>query len=446
MNVSAPRPIRRTRMPALIIATSAALSVAIIAAAGCSSSSAPRTGSLDVTVVAPTGVTGNITVTGPAGYSKPVGATTTLTGLAPGSYTVTAAAVTSADPIVGVLETAAVSGSPVTVTSGKAAGAATVTYTPRVGSGGLWTANFGGGVITELSAAQLAAGTSSAAATAIGVGNSRPTGTAFDPNGNLWVTKFESDTILEFPAAGLGASGTPSPGVVLASGAISFPAGLAFDGNGNLWVANLADTDVVEFTASQLISSGSPAPAVVIKIPAPASGSFSGPMGIAFDAAGDMWVVQEPKLIEFTPGQLQATGTPTPAITIGDDGSNSLNSPLGMAIDAAGGIWVANGNQPPYSVVRFSPSQLTASGTPVPAVTLTTSGSSIDEPGAIAFDASGNMWLSNLAGASPIVEFAAGQLASAGSPTPTITVTSSSLSSPWGLAFNPHASGLPIKP
>jgi sugar lactone lactonase YvrE len=383
-------------------------------------------------------------VTGPAGFSKSVGATTTLTGLAPGSYTVAAAAVTSADPIVGFLETAAVSGSPVTVTNGKAAEAATVTYTPRVGSGGLWTTNFATGVITELSAAQLAAGTSGAAAAVIGAGSSRLTGIAFDPDGNLWVAKFQSDTILEFPTAGLGASGSPAPGVVLAGSAINFPVGLAFDANGDLWVANLVDSNVVEFTAGQLASSGSPTAAVAINIAIPASGPFSGPTGIAFDATGDLWVVQEPKLIEYTPIQPKVSGTPTPAITIGDDGSNSLNSPLGMAIDPAGGIWVANGNNPPYSVVRFSPSQLTASGTPVPAVTLTTS--SIDEPAAIAFDASGNMWISNVAGASPVVEYAASQLLSTGSPTPTITVTSSSLSAPWGLAFNPHASGLPIKP
>ena len=441
MNPSAPGTTRRTRTPTLILT-----SAVIIAATACGSSSAPRTGSLDVTVVAPAGVTGNVTVTGPAGFSRLVGATTTLTGLASGSYTVAAAAVTSADPIVGILETAAVSGSPVTVTSGKAAEAATVTYTPRVGSGGLWTTSFGGGVMTELSAAQLAAGTSGAAATVIGAGASRLTGIAFDPHGNLWVATFQSDTILEFPAAGLGASGTPSPGVVLTGSAINVPVALAFDENGDLWVANLVDSNVVEFTASQLASSGSPTPAVAVNIAIPASGHFSGPTGIAFDAAGDLWVVQEPKLIEYTPSQLKVSGTPTPAITIGDDGSHSLNSPLGMAIDPAGGIWVANGNLPPYSVVRFSPSQITASGTPVPAVTLTTSGSSLDEPAAIAFDASGNMWISNVAGALPIVEFAASQLLSTGSPAPTITVTSNSLSAPWGMAFNPHASGLPIKP
>lgn len=431
MNQSFPIRFQRTRTPALII-------TAILAAAGCSSSSAPKTGSLDVTVVAPTGVTGNVTVTGPNSYSKSVSATTTLTGLAPGSYTVTAAAVATTDPIVGNLETATVSGSPLTVKAGKATDTATVTYSPRVGSGGLWTANFASGVVTELSSAQLAAGTSGAATIAIGPGGSEISGIAFDANGNMWVSKFLTDTIVEFPAAQLGASGSPAPGVAITGSALNIPAGLAFDGNGNLWVATIGGT-VVEYTASQLTASGSPAPTVVDTTSTEA-------FGVAFDGSGNLWVVGPASLVEYTSSQLSASGTPTPAITIGDDGSNSLNSPLGMAIDAAGGIWVTNGNSPPYSLVKYSASQLTASGTPVPSVIITASGSSLDEPSGLAFDASGNLWLSNLAGASPLVQFAASQLVASGSPVPTITVTSSSFSRPWGLAFNPHNSALPIKP
>jgi hypothetical protein len=431
MNLSFTIPTRRTRTPGLIMG-------AILAAAGCSSSSAPKTGSLDVTVVAPSGVAGNVTVTGPGSYSKSVTASTTLTGLAPGSYTVTAAAVATSDPIVGTLETPAVSGSPVTVTAGKATDTATVTYGPRTGSGGLWSVNFGGGVITKLSAAQLAAGTSAAGAIAIATGAPEITGIAFDANGNMWVSKFTSDSIIEFPAAQLGASGSPTPGVVITGSILVDPAGLAFDGNGNLWAVNVGGT-VVEYTASQLTASGSPAPTVVDTI----SGQN---FGLAFDGSGNLWVVGTGSLVEYSSSQLTGSGTPTPAISIGDDGSQSLNSPLGMAIDASGGIWVANGNSPPFTLVKFSASQLAASGTPTPAVTLTASGSSIDEPGGLAFDASGNLWLSNLTGASPLVEFAASQLVASGSPTPTITVTSSSLSRPWGLAFNPHNSAVPIKP
>ncbi len=58
---------------------------------------AASTGSLSlISAGLPTGVNAGITVTGPAGYSRQVTATTTITGLAPGSYTITSAVVAQA--------------------------------------------------------------------------------------------------------------------------------------------------------------------------------------------------------------------------------------------------------------------------------------------------------------------------------------------------------------
>jgi sugar lactone lactonase YvrE len=442
MNLSPLGPIRRMRKPVLI----AACSAAIVAAAGCSSASAPRTsapttGSLGVTVVAPTGVTGSITVTGPAGYSKSVSATTTLTGLAPGSYIVAAAPVVMADPIVGTAESATVSGSPVTVTASKDTATATVTYTPRASTGGLWVGSFASGDIAELSAAQLAAGISTVAATTLTVSTSAGVGMAFDGNGNLWTSRSPGDSIVEYSAAELTSSGSASPSVALTDSAINKPGGMAFDANGNLWVTNTVSNTAIEFTASQLAASGSPTPAVVLSATA---GSMSRPYGVAFDASGDMWVASSGVLVEYTPSQLLVSGSPTPAITITANESYPAAA-LGMAIDAAGGIWIANGIASPFSIVGYSASQLTTSGAPVPAVTLTPNGASLKVPAGIAFDASGNMWVANAGGAT-IVEFAASQITSSGNPVPTTTIATSSATRPFGLAFNPRATGLPIKP
>ena len=73
--------------------------------------------------------------------------------------------------------------------------------------------------------------------------------------------------------------------------------------------------------------------------------------------------------------------------------SPGTNSPAG----AAGSLWVANAIAPP-TVVERTAAQL-ASGTPSPAVTIT-SGSTGSNIG-VAFDASGNLWVaSNGSGAS----------------------------------------------
>jgi sugar lactone lactonase YvrE len=442
MNLTALGPIRRTRTLVLI----AACSAAIIAAAGCNSASAPRTsapttGSLGVTVVTPTGVTGIVTVTGPAGYSKSVSASTTLTGLAPGSYIVAAAPVVTVDPIVGTAESATVSGSPVTVTASKDTETATVTYTPHAATGGLWVGSFASGDIAEMSAAQLAAGISTVAATTLTVSTSAGVGMAFDGNGNLWTSRSPGDSIVEYSAAELASSGSASPSVALTDSAINKPGGMAFDANGNLWVTNTVGNTVIEFTPSQLAASGSPAPAVVLGATA---GSMSRPYGVAFDASGDMWVASTGVLVEYTPSQLMVSGSPAPAITIMANESYPAAA-LGMAIDPAGGVWIANGIASPFSIVGYSASQLTTSGAPVPAVTLTPNGSSLKVPASIAFDASGNMWVANAGGAT-IVEFAASQITSSGNPVPTTTIASSSATRPFGLAFNPHATGLPLKP
>lgn len=77
---------RFRRLPQLVIA--------LLAACSGDPSGPPPTGSLTVAVSGlPAGVSPDVTVTGPAGYAHDVGGTETLSGLAPGSYTVSASAV-----------------------------------------------------------------------------------------------------------------------------------------------------------------------------------------------------------------------------------------------------------------------------------------------------------------------------------------------------------------
>jgi hypothetical protein len=91
----------------------------------------PSDGALTVTVVGlPPGTSADITVSGPGGFSQPVTATQTLTGLSPGSYVVDAAAVSSGG--------AQYNGNPATQTVSVAAGAtasAGVAYTTGVATG-----------------------------------------------------------------------------------------------------------------------------------------------------------------------------------------------------------------------------------------------------------------------------------------------------------------------
>ena len=425
----------------------AATSGAALAAAGCSSSggggtTAPHTGSLTVTITASAGVTPSVTVSGPGGYHQTLNATQTLTGLAVGSYSITAPRTVSTAPIVATVITVTVTGSPANVTAGGTA-TASATYAQTPGTGGLWATSFTDPTsLVQYTAEQLGSSTSNPPAVTVATTAPLAVGIAFDANGNLWVSQYSGSTVVEYAASQLAANGSPAPAVTLsaASSSLNSPAALAFDAGGNLWVANGGGNTIVEFTPNQLATSGAPTPVVTLGA---TSGSLFEPTAMAFDAAGNLWVVNQASVVEFGLSQLAASGSPSPAVTLTDDGSGSLTGPLGLAFDPAGNLWVSDGNADRDTVVEFAASQLTATGSPTPAVTLKPSTGTANHVAGLAFDASGDLWVAN-GSAGTILELAASQLAASGSPTPNTVI--GGLAGSWAIAFDPHATNLPLKP
>ena len=320
---------------------------------------------------------------------------------------------------------------------------------PPSGNIVLWVANSGltktgnatnaanANSILGYTASQIATGTTAAPAVKL-ITNSGNAGIALDAGGNLWVTDPSNNSIAEYTAAQLKKNGQPKPNIVIsadANGSLDSPEALAIDSNGNLWVANSAAdgsgaNTVVEFTKSQLATSGSPKPAVRL---ASNAGSINNPQGVAFDPLGNLWVSDSAAVKEFSATQLAASGAPVPAVTIGDDGLGSLNGPEGITFDAKGNLWVAVFFS--NLVVGFSSSQLAASGNPVPAVIVRSGDqSALNNPCGLAFDATGNLWVSNLT-TSWLLKFVAKQLTSPSSPKPVVFVASGALVSPCALAY-----------
>ena len=87
-----------------------------------------------------------------------------------------------------------------------------------------------------------------------------PQGVAFDRSGDLWVANSNTNTLFEYTKSEL-AKHDPVPAVTISStssGSLSGPGGLTFDHAGNLWVANTSVSTVVEYAKSQLNQSGAP--------------------------------------------------------------------------------------------------------------------------------------------------------------------------------------------
>jgi DNA-binding beta-propeller fold protein YncE len=195
-----------------------------------------------------------------------------------------------------------------------------------------------------------------------------PAGIAFDRLQRLWVANFETGTLVRFDPGQLAFGGAQTPAVTITG--LLRPTALAFDPSGALWVANSQSNTLVKFSPAQLETSGFPRPEVVLSA---SEGSLSNPFALAFDAAGKLWVanIGTAAIVAFTPDVLAATGSPAPAIAIGSLGAGSFEIPVGLAFDAEGNLWVVGGDD---AVYKFAQSTLGVAGKPAPAAQLFLSG------------------------------------------------------------------------
>jgi sugar lactone lactonase YvrE len=257
-----------------------------------------------------------------------------------------------------------------------------------------------------------------------------PKAIAFDPSGNLWVELTRTpveDTVLpaifEYTAAQLD-SAAPTPSVVLADSSLTLTGGLAFDAAGNLWIASVDNCEIVEYAAGQWATP-------TLKLTQHCTSPVIGPNALAFDAHGNLWVgdIATHTLYEYP----RATSSPTIVI-----GLPNMMMPAAIAFDAAGDLWVTSNDSTVYD---YASGQLAASGSPTPKTTLALSGTRLVS---LAFDNSGDLWLANFA-SSTIDELSASQLRSSGIVTPVTVVSGpNSVNAPTGLAFSPRVSGLPL--
>jgi hypothetical protein len=342
---------------------------------------------------------------------------------------------------------------------GGCSGGSSTAPSPRPAPAGLalWVPNFGTSGVSEFLRNQLKSGTPDPQITSVSNLIDSPEAVTFDKNDNLWVTNCTDPTlnagsIVEFERAKLASlSNNPPSRVVLTDNGnydyLDCPYGAKFDSSGNLWVVNRFYPDLVEYTSSQLSTGGAQPPNTVIQ-----SFEFGDPEGIVFDNNGTLWIadISYSQISGFKAETLAANSGQS--VIIDPDivnTSSSLNGVAAVAFDAQGNQWAANCD--PDTIVEFRPGDIAASGSPTPAVTIsstsvtTASGtdSSLLCPEGLAFDKQGNLWVANLLSnnAGSIAEFTADQLTASGNPVPAVFIESNpsdaNLSNPVLLSFGP---------
>lgn len=308
-----------------------------------------------------------------------------------------------------------------------------------------------------------------------------PQDTLFDSSSNLWVVDGGSGAgvgaavykFLFSQLAILNSTPNPVPNFVIKNitGAptFSFPQFAAFDAGGNLWVSDSATNPIAagevgaifKFSAAQLGSgtSFSGTPAAVFTNPAVGPGAFDAPLGIAFDASGNLWVNNNhgSTIVEIAAGVVNAAaGVSTPAIATTlttnippPGGLANINNPWGMLFDSSGNMWITNEQLsvavPPAcsgSVVEFTKAAISGGGTIIPPAnvvitqTMVSGRSSLCDPMGITMNTSGDIVVSNFGWLS---QYNANQISSTGNPAPHTLVAgvATLLNSPAGLTYGP---------
>lgn len=193
--------------------------------------------------------------------------------------------------------------------------------------------------------------------TTFGSGLNSPSGLAFDTSGNLFEAD-ESGNIFEWAGAGTNMT-------TFASG-LNNPAFMAIDAWGDVFV-NLNGGQIDEFN---------PAGALVNTIPGITS---SGMSGMAFDKAGNLYVATingggqgAGFIAKITPDGVQSTY------------AAGLNYPVGIAFNAAGDLFVCNGNLN-GTITKIEPNG-----------SQSTFATGLNNPAELAFDKSGDLFVADI--------------------------------------------------
>ena len=248
-----------------------------------------------------------------------------------------------------------------------------------------------------------------------------PEGVAFDKSGNMWVADTGFNRVLEFSSPFtmgenaskvLGQDNFTSSQASLSTNGLDQPYGLTFDKSGNMWVADTNNNRIVEYDSP--ITSGESA-SIVIGSPSfnkgvypTSSGSLAAPYGIAFDRSGNLWAVDyyDNRILEYVPpfkdGMSATLVLGQYGFTDNSDGTSpgSFNLPSSIAFDSSGNLWVTDSlnNRVMKFLYPFSNHQSASLvigqrnfTTNQPGITNDT----LNTPYGIAFDASGNLWITD---------------------------------------------------
>jgi streptogramin lyase len=217
---------------------------------------------------------------------------------------------------------------------------------------------------------------------------------AHNPSANVSALWGLSTSTAPFQPSLSGAPNDWTLAITYSGGSLHGPLGLAIDGNGYVWVANAS-----AFCISQYNSNGVPGPEDGFTgngaepsscgVGITSGGGISGPSYIAFAPSGNIWLANDyDSLTVFDFAPYLGNESFLYADPSSPCTGGGLNLPAGIAFDTGGNAWIPNEGYNANSISEFTSC---GSGTSF-------TSASMDGPSALAIDTSDNIWVANTDG------------------------------------------------
>lgn len=257
-----------------------------------------------------------------------------------------------------------------------------------------------------------------------------PVGVAVDPTtGKLFVADNGNNRVLRFASAAALRNGVAAEGVLgqpdfttstadTTQTAMDSPFAVAVDSAGRLWVADNNNSRVLRFDAAAGKPNGAAANAVLgqpdflTNTPGTTESVLDGPVGVAVDSAGRLWVADSNnnRVLRFDAAATLADGAAAAGVLgqvdfISNTAATTgigMDTPFGVAVDGTGRLWVAEiGNS---RVLRFDAAAALADGAAATGVlgqvdftsnTGETTQTGMSNPYGVTVDGTGRLWVAD---------------------------------------------------
>jgi gliding motility-associated-like protein len=232
-----------------------------------------------------------------------------------------------------------------------------------------------------------------------------PLGVAGDGTGNFYVADYGNNLIRKVNSAGVVTTfaGSSAPGNFNATGTLaSFngPVSVAVDGAGNVYVADASNNMIRKITPLGVVTTLA---GNVIGGSADGTGTaarFTNPMGVAVDAAGNVYVSDSGNntIRKITPAGVVTTiaGSGAKGNLDGTGAAASFNNPVGLASDAAGNLYVADAGNNLIRMITIAGVVSTIAGNNAKGnANGAALNATFNNPSGIAIDLAGNIFISD---------------------------------------------------